>query len=437
MTHTTVPLRPLRRALLAAAALALPAAASAIDFGPFTLSGFAKVEVTRTSAVCPDCQLERKEDRHRFWADELVQGKSYGPDTTDLTLFQPYLGAKFELPRGFELSGLLSQRWRDGKEDFKGFWYDKSIALAYEDAGSVRYGAMTTRAWSIADFPYGSNIGVADPWASSGSGYGLLTRALRVTTRPFDVFDGDLVVELTYDRGKSGWKKNKPHFFELYLQYVKGDLVVDAMFQDTRNGTPSAFTHGPFTGLTPFPRDDDKLGRSSQGIALVMARYQVDANWEVSGGLRANRWSGAWATITSPGTDGGFALWNNMFNVDWSTDYGGGRFRGYPATSLDLMLGLRWREGPWTASTGLVHLGAAATANPSERGQSNSATINTVGLNYDFRNGLQVYGTAGMVRYARLGLAPLSMPSHSAFTNIDSRLKTQGYWFGLGAVYTF
>ena len=104
---------------------------------------------------------------------------------------------------------------------------------------------------------------------------------------------------------------------------------------------------------------------------------------------------------------------------------------------MDLMLGLRYRMGAWTGSTGMVHLGKASTDNPSERGQSNTLTINTLGLNYDFGNGLQAYGLAGMVHYGRKGLAPLSMPSHSAFTNVDSRVATRGNWFGAGAVYTF
>jgi hypothetical protein len=85
----------------------------------------------------------------------------------------------------------------------------------------------------------------------------------------------------------------------------------------------------------------------------------------------------------------------------------------------------------------MVHLGAAATQNPTERGQSNSATINTLGLNWDSTKGYQIYGFGGMVQYAHKGLAPLSMPSNSAFTNIDSRLTTRGYWFGGGAVYVF
>lgn len=421
---------PCRLAVL----LALSASSLAIDFGPFTLNGFGKYETQLGSNHCIECQRFPAEDKQRFWADEVVPGREYKTTETHVSLLQPYLGAKFDLGHGFKFNALLSQRWRDGKVDIKGFWYDRNVALSHEDYGSLRIGSMTTRAWSVADYPYGSNIGVADVWGSSGAGYGLLTNAVRYTSRMLDVAEGDLVLEATYDRGNRGFKINKPRFWEFYGQFHKGDLVVDAMIQDTRNGNPQAWGHGPFSGLTPFPEDDSKLGGSGQSIAMAMARYQIDSRFEVSGGLRRNRWSGAYAVITKAASP---AQWNNMFNVDWNGTLRGVANPGYPATSYDWMAGLRYRRGQWTASTGITHLGTANTDNPSERGQSNAATVNTLGLNYDFGNGLQAYSMAGMVHYKRLGLAPMSMPGNAAFTNVDSRVNKSGEWFGLGAVYVF
>ena len=439
---SVLPGAPTRAPWVFLTALCLSGTASAIDFGPFSLTGFAKAEVTRVSTYCKDnsCQRDPLAPKDYVWADELVQGQSFGAGTTHVTLVQPYLGFKYDLPRGFKVNALLSQRWRDGKEDFKGFLYEENVGISHEDYGSLRIGAMTTRAWAFADYPYGSNVNVADAWGSSGAGYGLLTRAVRYTSRTFDVAEGDLVLEGTYDIGEKGWHRNKPRFFELWVHYGHGDLVVDAMIQDTKNGTPSAFTHGPFTGPFYDPIVDPLIGGNSQGIAMIMARYQVDSKLEISGGLRGNRWSGAYAKFLYPATTnplGKYDLWSNAFNVDWSKDLGGGVYKGYPATSVDLMLGARYRIGSWVASTGMVHLGAAATQNPSDRGASNSATINTLGLKYEYGSGFEFYGFAGMVNYAHKGLSPLSMPSNSAFTNIDSRLKTRGNWFGVGAVYTF
>jgi hypothetical protein len=431
-----------RASCVAAAGLMLGTPAAAIDFGPFSLTGFAKVDVARVSDYCPqqDCQVEKFAGREFVWADELVQGRPYGNGTTHVTLAQPYLGVKFDLPRGFKLSGLLSQRWRDGKEDFEGFWYDKSVAISHEDYGRLSVGAMQTRAWSMADYPFGSDIGVGDPWASSGAGYGLLSRAARYTSRILDVAEGDLVVEITHDVGVSGWKRNKPQFWELWLQYRRGDLGIDVMFQDAKNGGPVAFGHAPFSSLFYDAQFDKDLGGSSQGIAMIMARYQVDTKLELSAGLRGNRWSGAYAKFLQSKTvnPGGFDIWNNPFNVDWSKDLGGGVYKGYPATSVDLVLGARYKiTQKWATYTGMVHLGAAATDNPSERGQSNSATFNTLGLSYDYGYGLRLNAVLGMVNYARRGLAPTSMPSHQAFTGIDSRVKSRGNWFGAGATFIF
>jgi predicted porin len=430
-----------RAACLAVLGLCAAGSASAIDFGPFSLTGFVKGEVTRVSTLCEDnkCQVDPLARKDFIWADPLVQGTAWGAGTETLTLIQPYLGFKHDLPGGFKFSALLSQRWRDGEEDFDGYWYEKNVAVSHEDYGAVRIGAMTTRAWSMADYPFGTDIGLSDPWASSGAGYGLLTRAVRYTSRVFDVANGDLVVEGTYDIGESGWDRNKPRFLEVWIHYGKGDLALDLIFQDTKNGTPSAFSHGPFTGLFYDSAFDSQLGESSQGIAMAMARYRVDAQWELLGGVRANRWSGAYAVLlqSASANPGGFDIWNNPFNVDWSTDLGGGVYKGYSARSVDLVLGARYKVGKWAASAALLHLGSASTDNPSDRGAANSATIGTLGLYYDVLKGLQVYGSANLVDYGRQGLSPMSMPSNSAFTNIDSRLTTRGNWFTAGIDYRF
>lgn len=444
LPSTTLALPAFRLSLMAAA-LCLPAASQALDWGPFSLTGFAKAEITRTSNTCDprpgDCQLAKKdgfyEGKEKKWADELVQGSTYKTTESHTTLIQPYLGVKFDLPLGFKFSGLLSQRWRDGKEDIPGFYYEKNIAISHEDYGSLRVGAMTTRAWSVADYPYGTNVGLADFWGSSGAGYGLMTNAVRYTSRMLDVLEGDLLLEATYDQGNTGFKIHKPQFLEFYAQFHKGDLVIDAMVQDTRNGTPAAWGHGPFTGMTPFAADDSKVGGAGQSIAMVMGRYQIDSRFEISGGIRHNRWSGAYAVITVPGAA---AQWNNMFNVDWETPKNGVANPGYAASSTDGYVGLRYRTGPWIAHTGMGYLGKAKTDNPSKRGKDmadNSALVNTLGLNYEYGQGLQIYGLAGMVHYSRLGLSPISMPGNSAFTNVDSRVSKVGNWFGAGVVYVF
>jgi hypothetical protein len=430
-----------------AALMALPATSEAVEFGIFSLNGFVKYEATRVSDYCnPNaCQVADPDfvSKQFFFADDLVQGVPYGATTTNVTLIQPYLGMKLDLPQGFKLEGLISQRWRDGNYDFPGFWYERNLGVSHEEYGSLRVGAMTTRGWSLADYPYGSNLNLSSAWGSSGSGYGLLTRAIRYTSPVFDVYEGDLVLEGTYDIGEKGWSDNKPRFWEFWGHYGRGPLAVDVIMQNGKNGTPSAFSQGPFTGLMAQKYAsvaDPLLGGSSQGIAMIMARYQVNSTVEVSGGVRANRWSGAYAKFLFSENNnpfGNFDLWNNPFNVNWNNEVSNGVWKGYKARSTDFLLGARYFMGQWIASTGMVYLGTANTSNPDERGQSNSALINTVGLSYDLRNGLVPYVFAGMVHYKQKGLSPMSMPSNSAFTQIDSRLEKSGNWIGLGATYTF
>ena len=415
--------------------------AIAIDLGPLTINGFVKAEVGRTSNICENCQAEPGEDRQRPWADAIAPGKPYGAQTGSVTLFQPYIGTKeFDLGRGFKIKGLYSQRWRDGKVDIPGFEYEKNVSLSHEDYGRVQLGAFPTRGWSVADYPYGTQIGVADAWASSGSGYGLLANAVRYSLPLQDFANGDLHLEMTVDTGDSPSRKYKPLFVELYAQYVKGPWVVDVVMQDAKNGAPSSWTHGPFRGIAYTPADDllvDANGgdQNHQQIFMAMARYQYNAKTVLFGGIRHNRWSGANATCTAF-VQGIGCLWAPFFNVD-GVDTAGGN-KGYSASSTDISLGATYRiNEKWSTSAGLVHLGKASTANPVERGQSNTMTLGAVGLGYDVMPGLNVYAYAGMVQYKQKGLAPLSMPGHSSFSGVDSRVAKSGNWAGLGLVYTW
>jgi hypothetical protein len=408
-----------------------------IQYGPFSLNAFAKVEGERVGNYAQNVQLYPSATKDQFWGDQLVPGTRYGTKPTNVWLFQPWLGVKFDVGGGFKVSAMLSQRWRGGMgvpgtADIPGFIYEENVAVSHEDYGRLAIGKMVTRGWSVADYPYGTQVGLANQWAQSGAGYGLLTKAIRYTARPFDVFGGDLVMEATYDEGDTAFKIHKPRFLEFYAQYHNAGLVIDAIVQDTRNGNPQAWGHGPFMGLTPFPRDDSKIGGAGQGMAMVMARYDIDAHWQVSGGLRSNRWSGADAVITVAGPP---AQWNNMFNVDWGGTRDGVANPGYSATSLDGYAALRYRLNNWSAWVAGQILGKASTSNPSERGQNNWANFDTAGVQYDFGRGLTAYCGVGLVHYGRLGPSPMSMPTNSAFTWVDSRVSRNGNWALVGILY--
>lgn len=413
--------------------------AVAVDFGPFTLTGFAKAEVSRASNQCGDCQLNAGENRHRPWADALAEGKKFGAAENNVTLFQPYLATRdFDLGQGVKIKGLISQRWRDGKQDIEGIWYEKNITLKHEDFGSVQVGAFPTRSWSLADYPYGTNVGIADSWGSSGAGYGLLQRAVRVGLPLMDVANGDLHLEATYDSGDSKWSVNKPAFFELYAKYVNGPLILDAVAQSGKNGQAVAWGHAPFVATTttaPFIGQNNQpllVDGNKQSILMMMARYQLNAKTDLYGGIRHNRWSGTKGVVTGFVTPN--YLWNDMFNVDGV----GASSKAYSASTTDISLGAVYKFAPqWNVNTGMVYLGKAHTKNPVERGQSNTMMLNTVGVGYEIQPGFAVYGFAGVVNYGKKGLAPMSMPGHAAFTGVDSRVARSGNWAGAGLVYTF
>jgi hypothetical protein len=440
-------LRPGPLAAVALAAALVAPSALALDFGPFSLTGFAKVELTRTTNVCEDCQREAGEARHRIWADDIAFGKPFGTRDADVTLFQPYLGYKQNVGRGFEVFGLLSQRWRDGKLDLPGWVYERNVGAAHDDYGRLTVGAMTTRGWSMADFPAsfraissdfwgGGGVGSNTAWSDAGAGYGLLSRAVRYMYRPVELFGGDVLFEATYDFGKSGWRNNRPEFIELFAKYIGRELLVDVIVQKARNGEPVAWGKAPFGGLTPFPEDDPLLGGSGQGMAMVMVRKVFDRRFEVSGGLRFNHWSGAYAVQTTTGPEG---RWNSMFNVDWNGfDANGVPNPGYSARSTDMTLGARYRiNDKMSAGVNLVYLGKARTDNPSERGQSNTLTVAAASVGYTFNRHLQVYGSASLYEFGRKGQAPLSMPAQTAFTGIDPRVAQRGNSFGVGANINF
>lgn len=435
-----------RRSALALAATLATVPAWAIEFGPFSLTGFGKVEVTRTTNACEDCQRELGEARHRRWADDIAFGKSFGTRESTVTLFQPYLGFKQDVGRGWQAFGLLSQRWRDGKVDLDGWLYERNVGVAHEDWGRLTVGAMTTRGWSVPDYPYsfkaissdfwGGASGGTTAWSDAGAGYGLLSRAVRYMSRPVEVMGGDVLLEATYDIGKRGWKRNKPEFIELYAKYIGRELLIDAIVQSSKNGEPVAWGKAPFGGLTPFAADDPLLGSSSQGMAMLMVRHVIDGRIELSGGVRFNRWSGAYAVQTTPGALG---RWNSMFNVDWGGfDANGVPNPGYSARSTDVMLGTRYRiNDKFTAGASVTHLGKARTDNPSERGQSNTLTVGTASVGYNVNNNIQLSVSASVYQFGRKGQAPLSIPSHSSFTNIDSRVADRGNSIGVSANITF
>jgi hypothetical protein len=428
------------KATVIASAVFMALPAYAIEFGPdgmFSLTGFAEIQFGRANNQCPggSCQISAETDRQKVWADAIVPGLKLSSGETKFNQAQFWLSAKHDLGKGFKVKGTLSQNLRDGHVDTPGFWRDKNIELSHEEYGILTLGHMVSRTWMFADYPYGGNLGLSSAWANSGAGYRNLTNAIRYTSRILDVAGGDMVLEVTYDRGDTAFKINKPRFVEVWAHYGQGDLSVDAMYQDTRNGVPAAFGGAAFKGPFYDAAADGKLGNSGQSVAVVQAIYQLNKKVELSAGIRRNKWSGAYQVVALSGPP---VQWNFPFNVDWyGSDVNGVAHPGYPARSTDVSFGARYRMDKWTFNTGAAYFSKASTGNPVERGQSNSALVNTLGATYAYGNGLEFSAYAGMIHYGRKGLAPMSLPSNATLNGIDSRVTKAGNWIGVGAKYTF
>jgi hypothetical protein len=267
---------PLLKAGFTLLLMTVSLSSQAIDFGPngeFSLTGFGEVTTTLQSNYCLNCQVgtPNTASRQVQSSDPIIPGRNYGDAVLTNWQIQPYLGYKHDLGGGYQLDALLSQRWRQGTVngqndaaevryggtvDIPGYWYQKNIALTHEDYGSVRIGSMTTRSWSVADYPYASQLGMSDEWASTGAGYGMLENAIRLGSPLLDVAGGDLHLEVTYDQGDTNFTRLRPIFFELYGQYHRGELVIDAVLQDAKNGGAGSWGHAPFSSVSISQTDD-------------------------------------------------------------------------------------------------------------------------------------------------------------------------------------
>lgn len=438
------------RLCLSAAAVLVTFPALAFDFGPddmFGVNGFGEVRFGTRSNQCADCQWlpAQGQSKQANWNDPIIPKRDFKSSGFTFWQIQPDLTARYNLGGGYKFLAALSQRWTNdtngehgGTVDvpndgsiWTGYWYKKFVEVSHEDYGTLRVGHMTTQAWNLSD-KYTYETSISGTLSPTGAGYGMLTSALRYTSRPIDAFKGTMIVEGTYDWGNTEFKVHTPAFLELYAKYDVGDLHIDGILQSTRNGTPSAWGQAPFTGLTPNNSDGNNpaLVESSQGIYMLLARYQVDKKLEVLGGVRYNWWSGADSVplTTNPGGR------NSYFNVDWTLGAGA---KGYPADSVDLMLGARYRMGKWLTTGGLTYFGTANTDNPYERGQSNSALVGGLGLEYTYVDGVKLTFQTGTVHYARLGLSPLSMGQNTGINYSDSRVSRDSNWFSVGMVFGF
>jgi hypothetical protein len=132
----------------------------------------------------------------------MVFGKKYGGLATHSVQIQPTLGVKFDLPRASPADGhLLAALPRRQGLTCPAWSTNAALTLKHEYYGTVQLGNFLSRGWNRPDFPYASDLGQT-AFSDAGAAYGILTKALRYTSRELYVADGNLVLEGTYDHGR-------------------------------------------------------------------------------------------------------------------------------------------------------------------------------------------------------------------------------------------
>ncbi|MBW4046703.1 MAG: hypothetical protein HIU89_01880 [Proteobacteria bacterium] len=441
---------------LALGAVTCLASASAFgaQIGLINLSGFAKDEVSVANNVAPPAT-------NCFGDTRGVLGTAFpgcgaptttGTVSTPTPMIQVTASTQHEFDSGWTVDGRLTKRIRNGSNDIVGqYWFDKNIGVSYPTFGTIRVGTQLARAWSRQDaFSY--PIGLSSPWSESGAGFGLFPQSIRYTTPQINFSLGKLTLEATYATETAYdtyFNKNPPvpvdtptpQMLELFAQFSNQKNLIELTLELSHGGAQSSWGKSPFVGAPGDPQTlpGTTTGRYSsiprQSVAILEGDHWFNPQWMLTWGVRHSYWSGAALTCDYAVQYSG-CVYNAGFNYSGLS----GINPGYAANVNDFLLGISHYHGLWTYTAGMVYLGKAKTDNPTEWGQSNSAIFTNLGIYRKvpelYRN-LSIYGGLGYVHFGRLGPAPLSMPSNTAFAGIDPRTTRSGESVTLGVLVTF
>ncbi|WP_022982610.1 hypothetical protein [Ideonella sp. B508-1] len=429
------------------------ASCHAYDLGPLSLDGFAKQEWTRST--------------HAAKATEPCYGDSRGvlgfpgcgASTEDVATRSAWTSMvqldgklKYEFDSGTTVGASLSRRWRQWKEDIVGQpWLAKGVWVDDPTWGRLDAGTMLSRAWSRQDgFSY--PIGLSTQWSETGAGFSVLKKALRYGTPMMGLGDGKLHAEVTLatnDRFHSPWNPEydanapKPRLTELFLQYSDDSNLIELVYDDARGAGMASWGKNPLVGAANLPVQTSPAvfgNANRQKMVVLEGQHWFTPQWELTWGLRSSYWSGSALTCDYAEKYNG-CVWQGGFNISPLTLQPGNTiYPGYGARTRDWMLGLSRVDGVWTTSVGVVHLGQAKTDNPTQWGQSNSAYSAKLNLSRkvpELYPDLNVYGGLGFTHFDRLGPAPISAPSNTAFDGVDSRLNREAVSVTLGTVLVF
>lgn len=432
---------PLALATVLGALMIAPAMAA--QFGAFELSGFAKDEFS----ACDNCSLGlvnpstydprgvlKQSTAQNPSAPMLNQGGPSGTRGSNLGLVMLTAGAKHEFDNAITLEAKISGRWRNGGPDIFGHYViDGYGGISYPKYGSLQIGVISSRSWTRSDsFAY--PVGLSSPWAESGAGYGVFPRAVRISSRQFEIPIGKISFEGTYATAAVAYPLNRtsiinpppnPVLFELFAQYSNAKNLIEAIYQGSSGGLQNSFSKGAFTGSignTDIGNVQRGGGPPSEDVAIIQGTYYRNERWRFTYGLKRSEWSGQqqqcdYSQVKQT------CFWDQP-GFNYASDG-----RQHHAIEYDGLFGVGYVKRLWVFTAGAVRMNKAYTQTPTEWGQSNTATFVNLGVYRklpEIYSRLEVYGGIGRIMFGRQGPAPLSMANNLADGNLDPRTSKSG-----------
>ncbi len=440
-------------------------AAQAAQFGPLSLSGFFKYEEGVANNVGTTYNNHSMPTQCYGDSREILPNKGQGKDcwptgvgtvTTPSPMLQVTAAVRHEFDNAVKIEGVVTRRIRNGSEDVVGQnWYEKYVGISYPSLGSLKLGTQMARAWSRQDgFSY--PIGLSTAWSETGAGFGFFPDALRYTSRMLYLPFGKLTLEATYATGHANNiaydpvsngpnQSTVPRMLELFAQFSNHNNLIEFTYENSHGAGQSSWGKNAFVGATNLPAlivngTDYYSSTPRQSVAILEGDHWFNPLWMLTWGVRHSYWSGSAIQCGYDPVHGYCTYPSGGFNYTQMTYKGQTYWPGYSASENDFLLGLSHYHGLWTYTAGMVYLGRARTDNPSNWGQDNWAVITNLGIYRkvpEIYRTLSVYGGLGYVHFGHLGPAPMSMPSNSQFSGINSMVSRSGETFTLGALLTF
>ena len=460
--------------ILASPASLLAASFEAPDGSKFDITGFTKHEWSHSAEgarIVSNDDSTYKSDSRNAESKPGVENTTRAGKSSELSMQQLSLGWAKETAGAVGFEARLTYRWR-GDQATRFFkapdldyrpndsgplnldYTERFVGISRPDLGALKLGTQLSRSWSRSD-AFSFPVGLSGVWADSGAGYGILPRAVRLTSPTFEDGSGKLTAELTAASSKlntfmvepsltaAGTSPTQPKAIELFLQYSNAKNLIELTIQSAQGAKQTAFGKSALVGWIgdpdAIPLDQNtprKAAKPSQSVVTLQGNHWPNTSNMLTWGVRRSQWSGSAASCNYS-----LSRAECIFGLDPGFNYGpkSSAYLGFQATAVDAMLGWSHYQGLYTYTVSAAYFDKASSKNPQEWGQSNSALHLNVGMARkvpEIDKGLTV--TLGLSRsqFQKIGPAPVSMPNNN-FLAANPLYDRVGYGATAGLTWTF